>query len=99
MRWLILALAVAASPAAAGPLDERWWQDDPAMWLVLPRALMADMPLDWRERMAELLDEWDAAHGETLRGLDVRPNVTARDLRTGRYTSMPDVVFGDTPEE
>lgn len=81
-------LALLAGPAVANPLDDRWWGDDQASWLVLPRALMQDMSVEWQTDMARLLDEWNATMFDLLPG-GIRPEVTARDLETGRFTEMP----------
>ena len=36
-----------------------WFSLSYASWLTLPRVLMHEMPDEWQERMAKLLNEWD----------------------------------------
>ena len=49
------------------PKNERlwgWWGLSYASWLTIPRVLMHEMPDDWQERMAALLEEYDTAFPE-----------------------------------
>ena len=39
-----------------------WFGLSHASWLTLPRVLMHEMPDDWQQRMADLLNEWDDAN-------------------------------------
>lgn len=88
----LMALLAACVPARAQEIDgpgdplAQWWEDDPASWLVLPRALMDQMPFEWREDMNALLLEWNA----TWELPDYRLNVLMRDER-GRYRRLPDI--------
>lgn len=36
-----------------------WFGLSRASWLTLPRVLMMDMPKDWQQKMADLLEEYD----------------------------------------
>lgn len=36
-----------------------WFGCSRAAWLTLPRVLMHEMPDEWQQKMAELMDEWD----------------------------------------
>ena len=36
-----------------------WFGLSRSTWLTLPRVMMHDMPDEWQNRMAELLEEWD----------------------------------------
>lgn len=54
-----------------------WWELSYATFLTLPRILMQEMPDDWQQRMAQLLNEynetWDTSHlncGTTVRLTD-----------------------------
>jgi len=38
-----------------------WFCLSYASWLTLPRVLMHEMPDDWQDKMAALLEEWDEA--------------------------------------
>lgn len=38
-----------------------WFGLSYAAWLTIPRVLMHEMPDDWQARLAQLLQEWDAA--------------------------------------
>lgn len=38
----------------------RWFGLSYASWLTLPRVMMHEMPDDWQDRMATLLEEYDA---------------------------------------
>lgn len=94
---LALIFAIWTAPALAGPLDDRWWGDDPAGFLVLPRAMMAEMPDEWQAGMADLLDEWVDRWNPILGPLPYRPEVGVRDTRTGRYSSLPHILFDPAP--
>lgn len=43
-----------------------WFGLSRASWLTLPRVLMHEMPDDWQERMAVLLEEWDDEHSRLV---------------------------------
>lgn len=64
-----------------------WFGLDRASFLTLPRVMMHDMPDEWQQRMADLLNEWD----ETWVNLPEEPastHVQFRDLQ-GRLTRCP----------
>jgi hypothetical protein len=62
----------------------RWFGLSYASWLTLPRILMHEMPDDWQNKMAALLEQWD----ETFNGDGMpAPSVSAK--RGGKYTSWP----------
>lgn len=63
-----------------------WWQLSYAAFLVLPRALMQEMPDDWQRDMARLLREYDATWTN-------QPPIetTVRAVENGKLVRMPDV--------
>lgn len=62
-----------------------WFGLSYASWLTLPRVMMHDMPDEWQNKMAELLEEWE----ETWDSSDMpEPKVSARS-KDGRFTSWP----------
>lgn len=64
-----------------------WFGLSYASFLTLPRVLMQEMPYDWQEKMAELLEEYD----NTFDTSDIGINdvcVVARD-ENKKYTKMP----------
>jgi hypothetical protein len=61
-----------------------WFGLSYASFLVLPRVLMQDMPTEWQERMAVLLNEYDDAFPNQL---DIGTSVRA--TYNGRLTKMP----------
>lgn len=70
-----------------GPGHQRlwgWFGLSYASWLTLPRVLMHEMPDEWQDRMAQLLEEYDAAFPNC-------PNLgtMVRATRNGRLTRMP----------
>lgn len=63
-----------------------WFGLSRATWLTLPRVLMHEMPDEWQEQMAALLEQWDEAW--SFEGMDVPlPMVTAR--KGNRFTCWP----------
>jgi len=62
----------------------RWFGLSRATWLTLPRVMMHEMPDDWQNKMAALLEEWD----DTWDSSDMpNPHVVAR---TGnRFSTWP----------
>lgn len=73
------------------PGEEALWNQfglSRASWLVLPRAMMHQMPDDWKLRMAQLMDEFD----EKVSELDIDFDVEVSGKRNGKYVSIPDWV-------
>ena len=63
----------------------RWFSLSHASWLTLPRIMMHEMPDEWQDKMAALLEEWD----ETWDSNDMpTPSVSAK--KDGKYTRWPD---------
>lgn len=62
-----------------------WFSLSYASFLVLPRAGMHQMPDDWQNRMAELLEEWDEAATSQP---DLQFFVQAR--KNGRLAPVPE---------
>ena len=60
-----------------------WFGLSYASFCVLPRVLMHAMPAEWQTRMAELLEEYDAAW-DWSNLEDIKTRVQAIDPRTGR---------------
>ena len=62
-----------------------WFGCSRASWLTMPRIMMHQMPDDWQNKMAELLEEWD----ETWDSQDMpTPHVAARG-KNNRFTRWP----------
>jgi hypothetical protein len=61
-----------------------WFGLSYASFLVLPRVLMQEMPKDWQERIAVLLNEYDDAFPN-------QPDIgtTVQATKSGRLTKMP----------
>ncbi len=62
-----------------------WFGLSYASFLVLPRVLMQDMPAEWQERMAVLLNEYDDAYPNQP---DIGTRVQA--TKDGKMTKMPE---------
>ena len=61
-----------------------WFGLSRASWLTMPRVLMHEMPDDWQDKMAELLEEWDKAYDSSSMP---SPIVSARE--NNRFTRWP----------
>jgi len=62
-----------------------WFGLTRASWLTLPRSMMHEMPDDWQEKMAVLLEQWD----ETWDSSDMpAPAVVAR--AANKFTKWPE---------
>lgn len=64
-----------------------WFGLSRASWLTMPRSFMHEMPDEWQDKMAALLEEWDDTW-DTQEMPD--PEVSAR--RGGKYTKWPEFV-------
>lgn len=62
-----------------------WFGLSRASFLTLPRVLMHEMPDEWQKKMAELLNEWDAAWPNQP---DVTPIVSLRS-DAGKFVKTP----------
>lgn len=62
-----------------------WFGLSYASFLVLPRVLMQDMPAEWQERMAVLLNEYDDAYPNQP---DIGTRVQA--TKDGKMIKMPE---------
>ena len=62
----------------------RWFGMSYASWLTMPRSMMHEMPDEWQDRMADLLEEWDKTWDSSNMP---SPSVNAR--KDGRYTKWP----------
>lgn len=61
-----------------------WFGLSRASWLTLPRTMMHEMPDEWQDKMADLLNEWS----DTWDSSDMpQPSVSARDK--GKFTKWP----------
>jgi len=65
-----------------------WFGLSYASFLTLPRVFMHEMPDEWQNKMATLLQEFDAA-------FDTRdlPNTTVRATKNGKLVKMPDFII------
>lgn len=63
-----------------------WFGLSRSSFCVLPRVLMHEMPDEWQRKMAELLNEWDAAWNWDDCGFDT-PYVNLR--KDNRYVKAP----------
>ena len=61
-----------------------WFGLSRASWLTLPRVLMHEMPDDWQEKMAQLLNEYDAVF-QNQPDLGTRVQITHK----GKLTATP----------
>tara|TARA_R110002072_G_C7685490_1_gene511792 strand:- start:27 stop:320 length:294 start_codon:yes stop_codon:yes gene_type:complete len=61
-----------------------WFGLSRASWLTMPRILMHEMPDEWQDKMADLLEEWDA---EWDSGDMPAPSVTAK--LDNKFTRWP----------
>jgi len=65
----------------------RWFGLTRASWLTLPRVLLHEMPDDWQEQMARLLEQFDQAFPNWIPGqlyVNLKEN--------GRFTSLPEAL-------
>lgn len=61
-----------------------WFGLSRATWLTMPRVMMHEMPDEWQNKMAELLEEWD----NTWDGCEMpEPSVAAK--KDGKFTKWP----------
>lgn len=61
-----------------------WFSLSYASWLTLPRAMMHEMPDEWQDKMAALLEEWES----TWDSSDLpTPSVSAK--KEGKFTRWP----------
>lgn len=65
-----------------------WFGLSRASFLVMPRAMMHEMPDRWQLEMAKLLGEWDRTWVEYPEDFPPRNNVVAK-LDNGKFTSWP----------
>ena len=49
-----------------------WFSLSYASWLTLPRVLMHEMPDEWQNKMAELLEDWDNTWDDFLPGVECK---------------------------
>ncbi len=65
-----------------------WFGLSYASWLTLPRAMMHEMPDDWQEKMADLMEEWDKTwdSGEMPESI-----VCAK--KNGKFTKWPEWIL------
>lgn len=61
-----------------------WFGLSYASWLTLPRIMMHEMPDEWQNKMAELLDEWDETWDSSNMPL---PSVSAK--LNNKFTKWP----------
>lgn len=55
----------------------RWFGCSRASWLTLPRSMMVQMPNEWQEKMAELLEKYDEEFPNSYK-FDGEPSVQLR---------------------
>lgn len=55
---------------------QRWFNLSYASYLTLPRVLMEQMSVEWQDKMAELLFEYDEAYPEWPEGIGSRVQTT-----------------------
>ena len=67
-----------------------WFGLSRASWLTLPRVLMHEMPDDWQARMAQLLEEYDAAWN-IPESMQCETMVSAK--RNGKFVRLPSVLL------
>lgn len=62
-----------------------WFGLSYSSWLTLPRVLMHEMPDEWQQKMADLLQEWD----DTWTNADIGTTyITMR--KNGKFIKVPD---------
>lgn len=70
----------------------KWFGFSYASWLTMPRVMMHQMPDEWQNKMAELLeqwdDTWDSSHMQS-------PSVTAKG-DDNKYTRWPEWLLNYT---
>ena len=62
-----------------------WFGLSRASWLTMPRIMMHEMPDEWQNKMAELLEEWD----ETWDSSDMPSPYVSAKSSNGKYTKWP----------
>ena len=62
----------------------RWFSLSYASWLTLPRVMMHEMPDEWQDKMAALLEEWDRTWDSNS-----MPTPTVNAKKDGKYTRWP----------
>lgn len=68
----------------------RWWGIGRTSFVVMPRVLMEEMPVEWQGKMADLMKEWDDKwdlSGEEIHNCGVRftSNKTGRMIKTPEW--------------
>lgn len=61
-----------------------WFSLSYASWLVMPRVLMQEMPDEWQDQMAKLLEEWD----ETWDTSDQPRTIVQGQSSDGKFTKF-----------
>lgn len=69
----------------------RWFGPSRASWVTLPRVLMHEMPGDWQDRMAALLEEFDDEFPEWCGNLQFSVRARRAD-GDGRLVSVPEAL-------
>ena len=65
----------------------KWFGLSRASWLTLPRSMMVQMPNEWQEKMAELLEQYDNEFPNNYK-FDGEPLVQLRS--NGKLIKTPD---------
>lgn len=60
-----------------------WFELSRASWLTIPRVLLHDMPDEWQDKMAALLEEYERTYRNWPEGIGTRVQITDG----GRLTS------------
>lgn len=64
----------------------QWFGCSRASFVVIPRALMHEMPDDWQSKMADLLEEYDS----TFDTSDVCDSVNISAKTKGKFSKLPE---------
>ncbi len=62
-----------------------WFSISRAGWVTLPRVLLHDMPDEWQDKMAALLEEYEATYKNWPEGLGSRVQITDHGKLSSEY--------------
>lgn len=62
-----------------------WFELSYAGWLTIPRVLLHEMPDEWQDKMAALLEEYERTFSNFPDGMGTRVQITSRGRPTGLY--------------
>lgn len=66
-----------------------WFSLSYASFLIMPRVMMHDMPDDWQNKLADLLNEWDEHWDQDNIGFD---SCSVQVKKNNKFCKIPDLL-------